>query len=158
MTSGRRGESTIPSFLGGITVEKLINKIKSLSLLIIFFISPFIMFSKTPRQRPRPTPSTVFPGVGPLKISKPSRQTSDLLHHGVVLCWIVLVQNRGFVLCSVLLQHNMQQPKGLRATGLKLPQKIGTRLRMVGLYQNKFPNVTNCSSKDENQSVYVVTV
>ena len=57
----------IPSFLGGITVEwRLKTKIKSLSLLIIFFLGPFefILFSKTLRHRPRPTPSAEAPGGG----------------------------------------------------------------------------------------------
>jgi len=50
----------IPSFSGGIIVEwRLKTKIKSLSLLIIFFLGPFefILFSKTLRHRPQPTPS-----------------------------------------------------------------------------------------------------
>ena len=64
-TSGRRGGSTIPSFSGGITVKwRLKTKIKSLSLLIIFFRSPFILFSKTLRHSPRPTPSAEAPGGG----------------------------------------------------------------------------------------------
>ena len=57
--------STIPSFSGGITVEwRLKTKIKSLSLLIIFFLSRFILFSKTLRHCPRPTPSAEAPGGG----------------------------------------------------------------------------------------------
>ena len=41
---------------------RLKTKIKSLSLLIIFFLSPFILLSETPRHRPRPTPSAEAPG------------------------------------------------------------------------------------------------
>jgi hypothetical protein len=55
----------MPSFWGGISVEwRLKNKIKSLSLLINFFLGPFILFSKTPGHRPRPTPSAEAPGGG----------------------------------------------------------------------------------------------
>jgi hypothetical protein len=43
---------------------RLKTKIKSLSLLIIFFLGPFILFSKTPRHRPRPTPSAEAPWGG----------------------------------------------------------------------------------------------
>ena len=43
---------------------RLKTKIKSLSLLIIFFLSPFILLSKTPRHRPRPTRSAEAPGGG----------------------------------------------------------------------------------------------
>ncbi len=66
---GRRNEreaqgSTIPLFSGGITVEwRLKTKIKS-SILQFFFLSPFILYSKTPRHRPRPTPSAEAPGGG----------------------------------------------------------------------------------------------
>ncbi len=63
--SRRRGGSTIPLFWGGITVEcRLKTKIKSLSLLILFFLGPLILFSKTPRHPPQPTPSAEAPGGG----------------------------------------------------------------------------------------------
>jgi hypothetical protein len=61
----------IPLFLGGITVEwRLKTNVKSLSLLINFFLSPFILFSKTLRHRPRPTPSAEAPGGGAAQNSK----------------------------------------------------------------------------------------
>jgi len=63
--SGRRGGSTTPSISGGITGEwRLKTKIKLLSSLIIFFLSPFILFSKTLRHHPRPTSSAEAPGDG----------------------------------------------------------------------------------------------
>ncbi len=49
--------------LGALLVDRRLKN-KSLSLLIIFFLSPFILFSKTPRHRPRPTSSAEAPGGG----------------------------------------------------------------------------------------------
>jgi hypothetical protein len=84
--------STIPLFLGGITVEwRLKTKIKLLSLLIIFF-SALLYYLVKPRDTVlgQPLPQRL-PGVGQLRTSKPCRYTGNQLHHGVVVCWMVVV-------------------------------------------------------------------
>ena len=51
--------------LGAFLVDRRLQiKNKLLSLLIIIFLSPFILFSKTLRHHPRPTPSAEAPGNG----------------------------------------------------------------------------------------------
>jgi len=69
--SRRHGGSMIPLFWGGITVEwRLKTKIKSLSLLIIFF-SALLYYLVKPRDTAlgQPLPQRL-PGVGWLKTSK----------------------------------------------------------------------------------------
>ncbi len=57
--------------LGALLVDRQLKiQNKSLSLLlIIFFLSPVILFSKTPRHRPRPTSSAEAPKTCPMVLS-----------------------------------------------------------------------------------------
>ena len=64
-TSARRRGSTMQFFGGALLVDRRLKiKNKLLSLENNFFLGPFILFSKTPRHRRRPTPSAEASGGG----------------------------------------------------------------------------------------------
>jgi hypothetical protein len=69
--SGTRGGSVIPSFWGRCKLNNWYKTIiKLLSLVTNFFLSRFVLFSKTQPRRPRSTPSPEATGVGRLEMQK----------------------------------------------------------------------------------------
>jgi hypothetical protein len=89
-TSGTRGGSAIPSFLGRCKLNNWYKLLKWLSLVTIFFSAGlYYLVKPSHRALGQPLPQ-MLPGWGGWKCKKPAcRWTGDQLHHSGVLFWMV---------------------------------------------------------------------